>query len=173
MSTISPHSTKKITTKGNTAFSDVIVLTVKSAKHLKYERKSTNSPSSFEEPFYFRVWTSSTRENKLKTRTNIASVEGTVGAVWNQTFQMGVANVDDEFMFVEVRTRNENVVGRVKVCCHEIGRESNYVWLRIYNDNNEEAGEVEVGLFLETYIPKEVEPVEEQNSSLCNWCSFF
>ena len=151
---INPSSVRQV----NINFTDLVVLTVTEARNLKSTRN---------EPFYLRVWTSSTRDNKLRTKPH---VDGAVGALWNETFQMGVSNVHDEFMFIEVKSQSENVIGRVKVSCSEINREASQLWLQIYNDNNEEAGEVEVIISLKPYFKPQYETTSKSNF-LC--CSFF
>lgn len=106
--------------------------------------------------FRLIVWTSSTRSQKRKSNKST----GTVTAVWNETFEIDVADPDVEFLFCELVTVSvmggKSVVGRIKVACKEITSTETENWFQIYGDDGEGVGEINLVISLlpkTRYIP--------------------
>ena len=97
-----------------------------------------------------RLWTSSTRDNKEKTRK--ASNGGTT-ALFNDSFNLAVNNLEADFLFLEAISEgllSTKSIGKVKVPCIEISSpDPTEKSFKIFGDNGKEAGEVQLTVSME------------------------
>lgn len=117
-----------------------IVVNVKAARKLRIvQTLGAQDP-------YLRVWTTSTRNDKRKTKTY---ADGGPIAVWNEVFELSVMDVEKEFVFVEVKNENflnDNLIGCLKIPCAELTSTPTEGWYKLYSEKGANAGEVQLEL---------------------------
>lgn len=113
------------------------IVTVKGARRLKITQ------TIGEQDPYLRIWSSSIRDKKFKTKTY---VDGGSLAVWNETFEIHSDNPVNDFIFIEVKNENnltsDVTIGRLKLPCSELPRQPVEGWYKIFDDGGDFAGEV-------------------------------
>eukprot|EP00602_Paraphysomonas_sp_CaronLab_P004902 CAMPEP_0185026640 /NCGR_PEP_ID=MMETSP1103-20130426/10979_1 /TAXON_ID=36769 /ORGANISM="Paraphysomonas bandaiensis, Strain Caron Lab Isolate" /LENGTH=324 /DNA_ID=CAMNT_0027560289 /DNA_START=485 /DNA_END=1455 /DNA_ORIENTATION=- len=100
---------------------------------------------------YVRLWTSSDRGNKKRTKTY---VDGHSMAVWNETIELRTVSTVVSFICVEVKNENslqkDVVIGRMKVPCDEVTDVPQEGWYVLKDQDGEFAGEVHLSLVYNT-----------------------
>jgi hypothetical protein len=120
-----------------------LIVSVKAVKNIPTEY-ITHEPC-------VRLWTSSTREDKKKTRKS--SVNGTT-ALYNDTYSLAVNDVHSDFLFVEVLSEglmSSKSIAKVKIPCIEISSyQTPEKFFKMYGDSGRESGEVQLQLTMES-----------------------
>jgi hypothetical protein len=97
-----------------------------------------------------RLWTSSTRDAKQKSRKSTISNHV---ALFNDTFSFAVNDLSNDFLFIEVLSEglmSTKTIGKVKIPCVEIAQyHSAEKYFKIYGDTGKEAGEIQLHLSVE------------------------
>ena len=114
---------------------------------------------------YCQVWTTSTKELKKTTKT---IKDGGKSAVWNETFELTVADDNTESIFLLVVNENDILkdkeIGKAKFLCSDIHETPIETWIRIYSPNGADAGEVQIQASLKSRGSNH--EVHESNKSL-------
>ena len=114
---------------------------------------------------YCQVWTTSTKERKNTTKT---IKDGGKSAVWNETFELTVADDNTESIFLLVVNENDILkdkeIGKAKFLCSDIHETPVETWIRIYSPNGADAGEVQIQASLKSRGSNH--EVHESNKSL-------
>jgi len=108
----------------------------------KGARQLFNTSSWGSQSPYARCWTSTTRDNKFEGRVSTST--GT-SAVWNDTATLSVANVNDEYFFVEIKAKgrlSDSLIGRLKVSCAELPVKDTEMTLKVITESGENGGEL-------------------------------
>jgi hypothetical protein len=99
---------------------------------------------SIQDP-YLRIWTSCDANNKMRTKTYI---DGGSLAIWSETFQLRLKSDETNFIFIEVMNENDmiahNLIGKLRIPCEDIAEGPSESWYTILDDQNMEAGEVQM-----------------------------